>query len=98
MQKVLIGNVEAAVQHELVGVHDTTFSHHEDVNARDGLLAVETDDIGIEVARRHGVLLVGQRVDGVDARLDASRALEVEVLGGPPHLRRELVDDFAMMP
>ena len=96
-QQVLIGHVGAAVQDELVGVHDASLADDEHVHPGHGLLAEEPDDVGGQVARGHGVLLVGERVDGVDARLQPARPLEVELGGGLLHFRRQLVDELAVV-
>ena len=88
VQQVVVGHVLAAVQHELVRVDDAALAHHEHVHARHRLLAEQAHHVGVQVARGHGVLLVGQAVDGVDARLDACRALEVGARRPPPASRR----------
>ena len=67
VQQVLVGHVLAAVQHELVGVDDASLAHHEHVHARHRLLAEQAHDVGVEVARGHRVLPVGEAVDRVDA-------------------------------
>ena len=96
-QQILVGHVGAAVQDELVGIHDAALADDEHVHPGHGLLAEEPDDVGGQVAGGHGVLLVGKRVDGVDARLQPSRPLEVELGGGLLHFRRQLVDELAVV-
>ena len=44
------------------------------------------------------MLLVGERVDGVDARLDSGGALEVELGGRVSHLGRKLVEELPVLP
>ena len=44
------------------------------------------------------MLLVGERVDGVDARLDPCGALEVELGCRVGHLGRELVEKLPVLP
>ena len=61
------------------------------------LLAEQAHDVGVEVARGHRMLLVGEAVDRVDARLDARGALEVELGGGGLHLLGELCDELAVL-
>ena len=51
MQQVVVGHVLAAVEHELVGVDDAPFAHHEHVHPGHRLLAEQANDIGVEVAR-----------------------------------------------
>ena len=51
MQEVVVGHVLAAVEHELVGVDDAAFAHHEHVHAGHRLLAEQAHDVGVEVAR-----------------------------------------------
>ena len=97
VQQVVVGHVLAAVQHELVGVDDAALAHHEHVHARHRLLAEQAHDVGVEVARGHGVLPVGEAVDRVDAGLDARGALEVELGGGGLHLGGQLVDELAVL-
>ena len=97
VQQVVVGHVLAAVQHELVRVDDAALAHHEHVHARHRLLAEQAHHVGVQVARGHGVLLVGQAVDGVDARLDACRALEVELGGRLLHLAGQLVHELAVL-
>ena len=97
VQQVLVGHVLAAVEHELIGVDDAALAHHEHVHARHRLLAEQAHDVGVEVARGHRVLLVGEAVDRVDARLDARGALEVELGGGGLHLLGELCDELAVL-
>ena len=72
MQQVDVGNVATAVEHEFVAVDDSSLPDHEHVHARDGLLALNADDVGVEITRGNGVLAISEEVDGVDARLDAT--------------------------
>ena len=51
VQEVVVGHVLAAVEHELVGVDDAPFAHHEHVHPGHRLLAEQANDIGVEVAR-----------------------------------------------
>ena len=51
VQQVLVGHVLAAVEHELVGVDDAPFAHHEHVHPGHRLLAEQAHDVGVEVAR-----------------------------------------------
>ena len=51
VQEVVVGHVLAAVEHELVGVDDAPFAHHEHVHPGHRLLAEQTHDVGVEVAR-----------------------------------------------
>ena len=51
VQEVVVGHVLAAVEHELVGVDDAAFAHHEHVHAGHRLLAEQAHDVGVEVAR-----------------------------------------------
>ena len=97
MQKIVVGDVPAAVEHELVRVDDAALAHHEHVHARHRLLAEEPHHVGVEVARGHGMLAVGEAVDRVDARLDAGGALEVELGSRLLHLGGQLVDELAML-
>ena len=98
MEKVLIGNVAPAVQDELVGVDDAPLADDEHVRARDRLLAKKAHDVGVQVMGGHRMLLVGERVDGVDARLDPCGALEVELGCRVGHLGRELVEKLPVLP
>ena len=68
------------------------------MRARNRLLAEKTHDVGVQVVGGHRMLLVGERVDGVDARLDPGGALEVEIGRRVGHLGRELVEELPMLP
>ena len=68
------------------------------VRARDRLLAEKAHDVGVQVVGGHRMLLVGERVDGVDARLDSGGALEVEIGRCVGHLGRELVEELPVLP
>ena len=98
VEKVLVGNVAPAVQDELVGVDDAPLADDEHVRARNRLLAEKTHDVGVQVVGGHRMLLVGERVDGVDARLDPGGALEVEIGRCVGHLARELVEKLPVLP
>ena len=40
------------------------------------------------------MLLIGKRIDRINARFDTACALEIELRGGIAHFTRELVDEF----
>ncbi len=97
MCQILIGHVKAAVQNKFVAVDDATFAHHQHMCAGDGFLAIKADDVGIQIARADGNLLVGKPVDGVDALFDTPRPLEIELSGSLGHLVGKLADEFPMV-
>ena len=68
------------------------------MRARDRLLAEKAHDVGVQVVGGHRMLLVGERVDGVDARFDPGGALEIEIGRRVGHLGRELVEELPMLP
>ena len=43
------------------------------------------------------MLAISEGVDGVDARLDATGALEIEIGGGSSHLIRKLFDELPVI-
>ena len=95
MEQILVGNVAAAIEHELVTIHNAAFPHHEHMDARDGLFARNAHNVSVQVARRNRVLFIGKRIDRINACFNAARALEIEPRGGIAHFTRELVDEFA---
>jgi len=94
MEQIFVGHITAAVEHELVAIHNAAFPHHEHMNARYGLLAGNAHNVSVQVARRNRVLFVGKRIDRIDARLDTARTLEVELSGGIAHFACEFVNEF----
>ena len=94
MEQILVGHIAAAIEHELVAIHNAALPHHEHMDARDGLLARNAHNVSVQVARRNRVLLIGKRIDRIDACFDAARALKIELRGGIAHFTRELVDEF----
>ena len=91
------GHVETLVEHELVADEDPTLAHHEHVDAGDGLLAEEPDDVEIEVAAGDHLLALPDRLNGVEPKLDARGALVLEVVGGLAHRRLEFADDALLL-
>ena len=94
MEQILVRHITAAVEHELVAIHNAAFPHHEHMNARYGLLAGNAHNVSVQVARRNRVLFVRKRIDCIDARLDAARTLEIKFSGRIAHFARELVNEF----
>ncbi len=79
-------HVRALVENELDGAHRAALAHHKDAGRADGLLAVEADKVEGDVRGEHDLLAVVQGVQALEARLEAARALKVEVRGGLAHL------------
>ena len=88
--ELLLAHVEALVEDELRRADRAALAHHEDAGAADGLLAVEADEVQAHARREDHLLAVVERVEVVEARLDAAGALEVEVRRGGAHLVGEL--------
>ena len=77
--QLLLGHVEALVQDELAGAHRAALAHHEHAGARDGLLAVEPDQVDVHARGKHHLLTVVQAADHLEAPLDAPGPLKVEL-------------------
>ena len=94
MEQILVGHIAAAVEHKLVAIHNAAFPHHEHMNACDGLLSRNAHNVSVQVARRNRVLLIGKRIDRIDACFDAARALEIKLSSRIAHFTRKLVNEF----
>ena len=92
--ELLLPHVQTLVQDKLHRAHRAPLAHHEDAGAADGLLAVDPDEVEAHVGGEHDLLAVIERVEVVEAGLDAPGLLKVEVRGGLAHLLGELAHDL----
>ena len=95
--ELLLVDIQALIEDELTGSNRSSLAHDKDAGGRDGLLAIETDDVDIDARRKNDLLAIVQAPNDIQATLDAHRTLKIECLGGLRHLGCQLVDDvFAM--
>ena len=89
--QLVFAHVGALVEDELDRADRAALSHDEDAGAADGLLAVEADEVEVDIGGERNLLLHVEGREPLQARLQAARSLEVELGGGLAHLVGELV-------
>ena len=95
--ELFLVDIKALIENELTGSNRSALAHDKDAGGRDGLLAIEADDIDIDTGGKNDLLTIVQAPDDLQTTLDACRALKIERLGGLRHLGRQLVDDILAM-
>ena len=88
-----LGDIEALVEDELDRTDGPAFAHDEDAGSRDGLLAVEADEIDVHIGGEHDLLAHIEGGERLDPVLEAPCPLEVELVCRLMHLVGELVHD-----
>ena len=91
----LLIHIETLVQNELASANRAPLAHDENAGARNGLLAVETDQVDIHACGENHLLAIVEAVDDLEAALDAPRALKVQIGGSFGHIVFEFINQFA---
>lgn len=61
--ELFLVNIKTLVENELAGANCSALTHDKDASGRDGLLAIETDDIDIDTGGKNDLLTVVQTPD-----------------------------------
>ena len=96
--ELLLGDVEPLVEDELDRAHRAALAHDEDAGGRDGLLAIDADEVHVDLGGERDLLPVVERGETLESLLESSRPLEVEVGGGSAHLVLDLAHDLGALP
>ena len=88
--KLLLPHIESLIEHKLAATARAAFTHGEHLHARDGLLAIEADDVHVNGRGEHDLLALPHVLEGGQPVAAAGSLLEVELGGRLAHLVGQL--------